>query len=114
MFRTALIALVAGFIPFASAHAAAPEEAPAPDAATYALAAANQLDLTELDEDAGLDRRAAEAIIRARAGEDQVVGTSDDLRIESVAALLALNGVGPVSVQRLADYGDTWQGRLGF
>ena len=111
MFRTALIALVASFSTLA--HAAAPEEAPV-GVEAFALAAANQLDLTELDEDAGLDRRAAMAIIAARAGEDQVAGTSDDVRIESVGALLALNGVGPVSVQRLGAYGLLWQGRLGL
>ncbi len=55
--------------------------------------------LDVLDLDVGLDRRAAERIIRHRDGADRVGGTEDDNLFDSVDELLSVDWVGPTTVE---------------
>ena len=60
--------------------------------------------LAVLDDDAGLDRRAAQNLIAHRDGPDRVYESSDDDPFESVAEIDAVAWVGPSSLQRLLDF----------
>lgn len=51
-----------------------------------------------LDLDVGLDRRAAERIIRHRDGADRTWGTDDDDHFDTIAELLSVDWVGPTSL----------------
>jgi hypothetical protein len=72
-----------------------------------------------LDEDVPLDRRAARNLIVHRDGRDGVAGTTDDRLFGSLAEVDSVKWVGPVSLERLADYADSagfvpgWNDTLG-
>ncbi len=74
------------------------------DAAILALVNDADTDLVLLDDDVGLDARAARNIIDARAGADLTLGTADDETIASIAALDAISYVGPSALDKLATY----------
>jgi hypothetical protein len=65
------------------------------------LAVANQLDLAALDNDVGLDSRAAKNIIKFRSGLDAALGTGDDQTFTTLASLDAVPFVGPATFKRL-------------
>jgi len=54
-----------------------------------------------LDIDVGLDRRAAERIIRHRDGMDRTSGTEDDNFFDSLDELLSLDWVGPSALEHI-------------
>lgn len=58
----------------------------------------------ELDDDARLDRRAAENIIEHRDGPDGLPGTSDDDLFDDLDELDAISYVGPVALSRLVEH----------
>jgi len=58
----------------------------------------------ELDDDAGLDRRAAYNIVGRRNGADGAPGTGDDALFADLSALDSVPWVGPVALERLLDY----------
>lgn len=68
------------------------------------LSLANELDQETLDDDARLDRRAAENIIDFRAGADGALGSGDDVRIGTLEALDAIGYVGVSAFSKLLDY----------
>ncbi len=68
------------------------------------LALVDEASQAELDVDVGLSSRAAVAILRHRQGEDRVLGTNDDDRIESLAELDAISYVGPVAFEKLLSF----------
>ncbi|MCA9618827.1 MAG: hypothetical protein KC731_07395 [Myxococcales bacterium] len=68
------------------------------------LWAANESSLSELDVDAGLDKRAAENIVAHRDGADGVPSTSDDDRFDDIAELDAVPYVGPAALAALLAY----------
>lgn len=57
-----------------------------------------------LDDDVGLDRRAAERIVRHRDGQDGEPGTDDDQLFVSIDEVLAVPWVGPTSIEAIDDY----------
>jgi|GEM_PF-488281 len=57
-----------------------------------------------LDDDVGLDSRAARNIIAEKAGEDGELGTADDETFASIAELDAVSYVGKSALEKLADY----------
>lgn len=61
-------------------------------------------DLALLDRSLGLERRAAEAIVAHRVGDDGLRGTADDGLFLSLAELDATPWVGPAAMQRLAGH----------
>jgi len=67
------------------------------------LAFVNSPDTTfeVLDIDVGLDRRAAERIIRHRDGADRVSGTADDNPFDSIDELLSIDWVGESALELL-------------
>ncbi|MEM6790115.1 MAG: hypothetical protein AAF715_21525 [Myxococcota bacterium] len=97
---------------YAQAHGYGPSPDPGGDDPTEAqldagvLALVNDpgVDQPVLDEDVGLDRRAATNIIDHRDGADAVVGTADDDPFDSIAELDDVAFVGPSALQRLRDY----------
>ncbi len=58
----------------------------------------------ELDDDAGLNKRAAENIIDHRNGADGTVGTADDDAFDDLDELDAVKYVGPYALQQLLAY----------
>ena len=68
------------------------------------LRLANEADLAMLDTEAGLDSRAANNIIRRRAGSDGLLGTDDDLVVRTLAELEAISWVGASTFTQLRDY----------
>jgi hypothetical protein len=70
------------------------------------LATANGASADDLAR-AGIPSTAARAILAFRAGADGQLGTGDDRHIDTVAALDAIAGVGPVTLQKLYDFGTT-------
>ena len=72
--------------------------------AALILRAANTLSHPVLDDEVGLDRRAADNIVATRAGDDGVEGTEDDTPFATLEALDAVSYVGPVALQSLYDY----------
>jgi len=75
-------------------------------AAPAILDLVNGLELDELVDDVGIRRDAAEAIVAARVGDDGRLGTDDDESIASMRALLAVRGVGPMTVRTLLRHAD--------
>ena len=73
----------------------------------HVLLLANQLSLDALDIDVGLDRRAAEAIVAFRAGEDLVEGTIDDQIIPNLQVLDRIYFVGPFALRQLLTFSRT-------
>jgi len=57
-----------------------------------------------LDIDVGLDRRAAERIIRHRDGLDRMSATPDDNHYDSLDELLSVDWVGPSTIELLEDW----------
>lgn len=68
------------------------------------LALANGADFETLDDDVGLDVRAARNIVDHRGGADGVDGTGDDDSIDSLAELDAIKWVGPSALGKLRVY----------
>lgn len=65
------------------------------------LRVANELGFAELDDDVGLDRRAAVSIIVHRAGPDGDLDTVDDRYVEDLARLDALHWLGPETLWQI-------------
>jgi hypothetical protein len=61
-------------------------------------------DRARLDDEAGLDRRAADNIVKRRDGRDGRPGTADDVPYASLEALDAVPYVGAAALARLLDY----------
>jgi len=61
-------------------------------------------DLRTLDEQVGLDRRAATSLVQRRAGQDGQHGSADDRPFHSLDEVDAVAWVGPVSIQRMSSY----------
>lgn len=57
-----------------------------------------------LDQEVGLNRRAARSIIQQRAGEDGIAGSTDDRPIRSISGLDRLPYVGPSTLELLRRY----------
>jgi 5'-nucleotidase len=74
------------------------------DEACAVLRVANESNLTALDEAVGLDARAAEGILRHRAGEDGKLGTEDDAWFTNLAGLDKVGWLGPAAFRRLRSY----------
>ena len=70
------------------------------------LRVANELSELELETEAGLNSRSAEQIALARAGRDDVLGTSDDREIVSLAQLDSIPFVGPIAFRALFRHAD--------
>ncbi|MEM9068593.1 MAG: phospholipase D-like domain-containing protein [Myxococcota bacterium] len=70
------------------------------------LAAVNDREVTlgMLDDDAGLDRRAAEGIIRYRNGTDAIEGTADDVDYQTIDEVDAISYVGPSALAKLLEF----------
>lgn len=84
-----------------------PEEAPelgSADSAVLHFINASDTTFEVLDEDVGLDRRAAERIVRHRDGADRLAGTEDDLLFGSLDDLMAVPYVGPAAVGAIDDF----------
>ncbi len=75
-----------------------------PAHASGVLLVANSLDEQGLDDEVGLDSRAARNIIAHRDGADAVPGSSDDELFDSLAELDAIKWVGPNALARLLSY----------
>ena len=71
------------------------------DRAILAFVNAPDTSFEVLDLDVGLDRRAAERIIRHRDGLDRVSATADDNYFDSIDELLAVDWVGPTTIDLL-------------
>ncbi|MBA3461060.1 MAG: hypothetical protein H0T46_13935 [Deltaproteobacteria bacterium] len=65
------------------------------------LAVANKLGVAALDDDVGLDSRAAKNIVKFRSGPDTVLGSSDDKVFTTLTALDAVPYVGPAAFKHL-------------
>ncbi|MBW2454584.1 MAG: proprotein convertase P-domain-containing protein [Deltaproteobacteria bacterium] len=59
-----------------------------------------------LDDDVGLDKRAAENLVAFRLGADGVAGTSDDDRFETIEQVDGVKWVGPAAINRLIAYAE--------
>ena len=68
------------------------------------LAVANGASFDVLDDDAGLDKRAAENIVAHRDGADAILGTADDDPFDTIEELDAVPYVGPAALEALLDY----------
>lgn len=68
------------------------------------LKLAQLADFATLDDDAGLDRRAASHIVKFRNGADAAADTQDDGWFVGLADLDAVKWVGPKTFRRLLDY----------
>jgi phosphatidylserine/phosphatidylglycerophosphate/cardiolipin synthase-like enzyme len=80
-------------------EAGSPEEA-----AVLGLVNDPAIGFTILDDDVGLDRRAAENIIVHRDGADSAVGTADDDLFDSIDELDGISYVGPSALDKLLAY----------
>lgn len=60
--------------------------------------------LEVLDDDAGLNRRAAENLIAWRDGDDGAFGTADDRRFAAIREVLAVRQVGPAALDQILAY----------
>ena len=69
-----------------------------------------RLSFTELDDEAGLNRRAATSLYGFRAGDDEVLGTSDDAYFETIAQVDAQRYVGERALAQLRAYVSGWEG----
>jgi DNA uptake protein ComE-like DNA-binding protein len=84
-----------------------PEEAPelgTGDSAVLHFVNAPDTTFAVLDEDVGLDRRAAERIVRHRDGADRMAGTEDDLLFATLDELMAVPYVGPSALGAIDDF----------
>ena len=70
---------------------------------TAVLALVNSATQDELDDEIGLDSRAARNIVKFRAGDDETLNTDDDRQIETWAELDAISFVGKTALRRLSD-----------
>lgn len=70
------------------------------------LAVANTLDQATLDDDVGLDARAAKNIVKRRNGADALLGTSDDNRYDTIAELDAVPYVAAAAFAKLLAYAE--------
>ena len=68
------------------------------------LEVVNTSDFVTLDDTVGLNRLAAESIINTRAGADGIIGSHDDLNVDSVEMLDAIPYVGNQAMNTLRDY----------
>lgn len=68
------------------------------------LAVVNTLSQVQLDDDVGLDGRAARGIVRHRQGGDGSDGTADDDRFDTLVELDAISYVGRAAFARLLEY----------
>ena len=91
---------------YARANGYLPDDAPVDTREATILAFVNDGGTTEplLDDEVGLDRRAAANIIAHRAGDDEALGTSDDRAFGTLNELDAVPYVGPSALERLHDY----------
>ncbi|MEZ4440041.1 MAG: phospholipase D-like domain-containing protein [Polyangiaceae bacterium] len=92
---------------YALAHGYGQSEAPSAAELDYVtLALANDVAVSEaiLDDEVGLDSRAAAAIVEYRAGLDGVEGTADDRTFMRLADLDAISYVGDSALGKMRDY----------
>lgn len=75
-----------------------------PELASAVLALVNAADFAKLDDEVGLDRRAAENIVAYRRGPDQLDATNDDNLFDDLAELDAVKWVGPRAFGKLSDF----------
>jgi hypothetical protein len=68
------------------------------------LRVVNEVSLRILDDDVGLDRRAATGIVKRRDGADKLAGTADDNLFDTLAELDAVPYVGALAFTRLHTY----------
>lgn len=68
------------------------------------LALVNSASLSLLDADVGLAKNAASNIVEYRLGDDEIAGTADDQRFDTLAELDAVPFVGPVAFKKLLVY----------
>jgi hypothetical protein len=68
------------------------------------LRVANELSFTQLDVDVALDRRAAVSIAQYRAHTDTVLGSADDLYVDTVGTLDSLYWLGPAQLTKIQTY----------
>lgn len=68
------------------------------------LRVANTTSLAVLRNDVGLAHEAASNIVAYRSGDDEMVGTSDDMRLTTLAELDAIPFIGPIAFAQLLDY----------
>ncbi len=80
--------------------------APGSSEAEGVLELVNEASFVELDDEASLDRRAAQHIVEHRNGPDRTPGTSDDSPIESLEELDGIYWVGPATVTQLLEYAE--------
>ena len=71
---------------------------------TAVVLMANYLSFEELNEEVGLRRDRAQAIIDWRVGEDGVEGTEDDREFETLEDVRGVYGIGPRSIERILEY----------
>lgn len=83
------------------------------DDATIVLYLANHLDEVALDDDVGLDSRAAANIVAFRAGSDGVLGSADDATIADMDELDGISYVGDSALLDLLAYGTDVRGMTG-
>ncbi len=74
------------------------------NAGTGILNLVNGATLPTLDDEVGLDKRAAEAIIAFRAGEDGLLATGDDAKFENLTQLEDASFVGASAFGKLLNY----------
>ena len=74
------------------------------EAATLALVNDPLVDLVVLDDDVGLDRRAAQNIVAHRDGVDGLPSTGDDDLFDDIVELDDISYVGPTALAALRDY----------
>lgn len=84
---------------YAAVEAGSPEEA-----AVLSLVNDLAIDFPTLDDDVGLDKRAAENIIAHRDGADATPGTADDDLFDGIGELDAISYVGPSALDQLLAY----------
>lgn len=90
-----------GYLPGDSGEAPTAAER---DYAMLALANDATVDIATLDDDVGLDKRAANNIATWRNGVDAVAGTADDRSFMNVEQLDAIKYVGNTALGRMRDY----------
>ncbi|MEQ1569491.1 MAG: right-handed parallel beta-helix repeat-containing protein [Myxococcota bacterium] len=87
-------------------------DAGSPEAALI-VRAANELTLTELDDEVPLNHTAAVNLVAARSGPDEVDGTVDDTPFPSIVEVDAVPGVGEAAMNAMLAYAqDQWAGEV--
>lgn len=92
-------------VAYAHAQGLVDEPSAGSDAALI-LGVANSASFEVLDDDVGLDKRAAENIVAYRDGADATPGTADDDLFETLAELDAIPYVGPAALEALLSYAE--------